>query len=81
MKDVGGFLAAEDIMQDFFSLQIQLSFLCKTKSFILRINRKVPRQSSLLPFLGLSIMDDILVVAFLLVVDCQLFIKFISSQV
>lgn len=39
-KDVGGFLAAADIMQDLFSLQIRLSFSCKIHSLIIRINRK-----------------------------------------
>ncbi|KAL3532190.1 hypothetical protein ACH5RR_005711 [Cinchona calisaya] len=40
MKDVGGFLAAADIVQALFSLQIRLSFLCKTNSIIIRINQK-----------------------------------------
>ncbi|XP_027067090.2 ubiquitin carboxyl-terminal hydrolase 8 isoform X2 [Coffea arabica] len=39
-KDVGAFLAAADIIQDLFSLQIRLSFSCKTDSLIIRINRK-----------------------------------------
>ncbi|KAL6988146.1 ubiquitinyl hydrolase 1 [Sarracenia purpurea var. burkii] len=39
-KEVGGFLAAEDNMQDLFSLQIRLMILWETNSLVVKINLK-----------------------------------------